>query len=288
MNDIFKSSKARLIFGASVLGVALTSVVLRTLALFLAYDSDIGYFSNGAVLPIILYALLAVSALLLIPLCFIKKVSVEPLGFGESRIADYLYALPAAASLYGAFSMGALVLSYADINVPAPRTLIFCLIFSIPAIAFFVLSVIRAKKSGSFFAVFAFLTMAWLLIVLASTYFDVTVPINSPNKTFSAFALASIILFLSSEARLVLTEKNPRVRMFSTACSVIFVSVSAIPNFIAHFFGAFANSYAVGIDDIICLSLLFPITARFISMCFAKEADSVQDAEAPDESGILD
>ena len=268
-----------MIFGASVIACACIGVLLRTISLFFFYDADIGYFTRGAVLPVIFHVFILVAAIACAVLCFFPKITLEPTNFGESKTAQMLYAFPALTTLYSLILQVNLIGEYSDLGQVIPRIELFILIFNALALVYFVLSIFGARINAGVSVVLGVFSMLWLTLMLVSLYFDMYIQINSPNKTIMAFALVSAVLFLAGEIRLPLKEKKAKIRLFSAAFAVLLLSTSSIPTLIAHFAGALGSGYTATIGDLICLTLLAPVCARFVKLCFA-EAPSVSDNDA--------
>lgn len=279
-----KKRKALRAFGISVIACAALGILLRTLSLFFFYDADIGYYSRGAVLPIIFNAIMIISAIACAAICFVPNLSVmTEEGFGESRIADILYAVPALLSIYSIIAQMLVIGQYSDIGLEIPKIRLIMLALNALAAVCFIISVFRTKTSPILYVVTCVGAMLWLMLMLVDLYFDMYVQINSPNKTVIAFALVSAILFLSGEIRLPLNFKKHSIRLFSAAMAVIFLAVSSVPTLIAHFSGAFGKSYEATIVDVICLALLLPVCARFIKLCFNKTEEPEIQTESDHE-----
>ena len=283
MNKASNKRKTLSVFGAAVLGCACIGVLLRTLSLFFFYDADVGYFSRGAALPVVFNMLIAVATVGCAVLCFIPRSPLTPDNCGDSGVSRMLYAFPCLASAYALIAQISAIGSYSDIGLAIPRIELLILVFNALAIVYFAVSIFGNKIHAGFSVVFGAFAILWLMLMLVNLYFDMYIQINSPNKTMMAFALASAMLFISSELRLGLEVKKPQTQLFTTAFAVICLSTSSIPTLIAHFAGAFGNSYRATVSDILCLTLLFPAVARFVKLCFAKEADTCNTVEAVQE-----
>ena len=301
-----KRSDKRLVgmFGALILGISGISVLLRAVLTLFFYDADVGYFVRGSILDVILYVLLAVTSVAAFAVCHVSKIAIEPIRYGECKTVNYLYAVPFAATLYFIISRTEefsdcyrFLSEYSRYSSSSGQELselvtsawMVCISFLLAffATVYFALAFFREKINRPFVSIFGIITAIWLLTVLYEIYFNMFVPMNSPNKTFATLSLISGAIFLVSETRLVLPYKKPRSHMFAAAFSVLFLSVSSIPTIIAHFSGAFGNSYSMGMDSIISLSLLFPASARLISFCFSKKTDeTVSDTPAEEQSTV--
>ena len=85
MNKI-KTSVNSLIFFAAALCSAVISVILRSINLFCFFDSEIGYYSQGAVLPTLSNLLLLCFALFLTVFSFVRMKEKEQGGAEASRL----------------------------------------------------------------------------------------------------------------------------------------------------------------------------------------------------------
>ena len=271
MNISFKTRGALRGFGTAVIVCAVLGALLRTLSLFFFYDSDIGYYSHGAPLPVIVNALIIVAFIGCALICFIPRISITPDTFGESRVVDILYLIPCLISAYAFVAQIYLVSQYSNIGLAIPKMQLLLVVLNAVAVIFFALSTCRTRVKPTLLIISGILTMLWLVLMLVSLYFDMYVQINSPNKTLMAFALVAAILFLSGELRLSIDDKKYGVRLFSSAIALIIIASSAVPSMIAEFGGAIGDTYSATLGDTVCLSLLFPVCARFIKLCFGKK-----------------
>lgn len=290
--------------GALILGISGIGVLLRTVLTLFFYDADVGYFVRGSVLDVILYVLLAITSVAAFTVCHVSKIDLEPISYGVCKTVNYLYAIPFAATLYfiisraeefsGCYRFLSEYSRYSSslgqkLSEQVTSAWMVCISFLLAffAAVYFALAFFGEKINRPFVSVFGIITALWLLTVLYEIYFNMFVPMNSPNKTFAALSLISGAIFMVSETRLVLPVKKPRSHLFAAAFAVLFLSASSIPTIIAHFSGAFGNSYSFGVDSVISLSILFPATARLISFCFSKKADeTVADTPAEEQSTV--
>ena len=258
-------------FCAGLLMLAAAATLLRILSLFFFYDINSGYHMSGALLPIITGITVAFAAVACIVFCYIPKLSVVADGAAESNALGYLFAIPALTAVYFIYGLVTKLLEYAQYGQSASRLEILTLVLAVSALIYFIIAATKFKVGSSAAPVFAILSALWTVTLISDSYFDMLVPMNSPNKTVNALALVASMMFLVSEMRLTMTDKNNRFRLFSVSLAVLLNAVSAIPSLAAHLCGAFGGSYSFGMGEAVSLSLLFPAIARLVSICLKSE-----------------
>ncbi|MBQ8717518.1 MAG: hypothetical protein IJY43_06725, partial [Clostridia bacterium] len=177
----------------------LVALLLRTLALFLAFDRDIGYFSTATPADgFLVYSLYVIEALALIGsfslLFFIRK--------GE------LPAERAPLSKAGSIGTGACALVFAAISVflltkvgSLPSPVIFTVLAAIcsgVAAAYFIFQLLGKTNATPLLGYGVILAAALLLSV---TYFDRYTQMNAPHKVGLHLCLLSIMVFMLYELR---------------------------------------------------------------------------------------
>lgn len=263
-----KRSNAFLAYFFSALGVTLTAVGLRTSSLFFSFDSELGYYSTGAVLPIIFNALLVVGVLFF--------VVISPIWFKKKSIQ-----LPTPTATHHALS-------------------IICALICSPALVFNIIEVVKKDRHSFMFVALAILCMAYFLsdlfkfrtdiklllslaflidltAVLAASYFDQNVQMNAPDKILFGIACVSAMLFIVNELRMTVGTTKPAVYLFSAACASLLCATSSIPSIIAYHAGRLPESNGLYSEYYILLSVAVFSILRMIMITFGSKntADTV-------------
>lgn len=118
-------------------------------------------------------------------------------------------------------------------NVQRVFSVLLCVSIIPSAIYFFCVSSMRRQKNS----VLALLSMCVVLyhaFLIVSTYFDISVAVNSPVKLFNHIALIFSMLFFLGEARYYIGMVQPRVYLFFAYPALFLTALSAVPDFIVN------------------------------------------------------
>lgn len=187
--------------------LAVVACILRTLSLFLAFDSDPGYFRSGALLPILYYALAAVSILWFFSFLFrVRKNTPVP-----------EYPAPEAPLLCGravcaaAFAATAVLLILTAKSQAAPTVIPFLSgLFLLAGCAYFLLPIF-GKADGTAPLLCGYAVIFGAVLLLCTTYFDRYTPMNAPHKVGGHLALLSLMLAMLMELRTKIGRRAPRI-----------------------------------------------------------------------------
>ena len=261
------------VFLAGVLFLTLAGIVLRTLNLVFFYDSDIGYYSNDAILPLVMNIFMLITfAAIGICSAILPKKPYMTTG-RENNIALKLIGALCALAFLGA----ALCALLGFVEPVTNKTYIF-IVAALASTLYFLLGALG--KSDETRALFLIPLVVSIVYILAISYFDVFVQMNSPNKVLLQIACLVSMLFFVYEARCITGELKKKLYLFSLACAVFFSGTASVPSLIAYFSGKMGN-YFVSINyivfDAIFAVLFLYFTARLITMMVS--ADRVDDVE---------
>lgn len=183
---------------------ALILTSISTLALFLSYDEDIGYFNISAI-TIARDALYAILVPALIFLSFrLKK--------GEYKSLTRPMSLPFQCISYvcSVIYIFAGALIYISSDISNPRLKAIALMLTLISALFFISMTTKKENMGNSIALFSIVLALCSSVVLIVIYFNMNIPMNSHNKLLSTMALmASMITFLL-DARIHLKRQLPR------------------------------------------------------------------------------
>ncbi len=285
MFDKFKTQGALKIYGICALSVAFICVVLRTAAMLLFLDTDLGYFERGAVLPTISNALSVVATLAALAFCLVPKIKVAPKVANSTRGIGP-FAIPAAIC-FAFFTIKSIVgtAAFAEIYQSVPYIYVFFVFdiaASMGACIFFVLKALGKAGSNISSLICGILSVIWFVIALIDCYFNQAVPMNSPLKLVFQFASLAAMLFCVNEMRVGVDGGKTGFHLFSATVAAIFLPLSAIPSAICYACDKMPSTYSLIYSDIVLLSVSVFAIARLAQMCFGKQPQPIDEGTAPD------
>ncbi len=215
--------RSLLIYQILVSALTLLGIGLRTANLFFFFDREMNYYTQGF-LPGMETGLLFGSVVVII-LCGILWFRRTPLCYPQQtplwvKLAALLGAL--CAILYAGIRV-----TGGDNTALIPRAL---LILSVVAAVYWMLGMGNIQAPPAVLFVTGVGLILWLLAALVSSYFDMTVQMNAPDKVLFLFACFCGMLFTVEELRM--TVGNPRRGLYavSTGIAVLFLGVAVIPS----------------------------------------------------------
>ena len=238
------------------LATAGISLALRIISLFFFYDK-LGYYQNGAILPIASNIFLAL-ALVLLLVASIFSIDKKRRIFAPDKISQYAALLPLGASIFTAIRaiMGSLDAS--------PVNKFLFLISSALAGVFFIL--IYLKKQPFIPAVYFGLgAIIHVFLLWFHSYFDFRTPLNSTDKIFYYLACAGAILFIFEEICVCFGEVRARLYYFSLFASVIILWVASVSALVGYAFGVIEKYFTLD-GDIFFITLAIYATTRLIML----------------------
>ena len=124
--------------------------------------------------------------------------------------------------------------------------------------------------------------IVWAVCVLAITYFDIYVQLNSPEKIILHLALVSSMAFFTSEFRCFVSGVKSKIYLFCAFCSVFFSGACAVPFVIAYLSGAI-NGGTHLFYNIVMLAVFVYSATRLVSFSFT-DIKGDEEIQAPDLS----
>lgn len=218
-------------FVGSILLLTLLSIVVRALCILFFFDADLGYYTRGAWLPYLAGGIPMISVLALGILCF-TRVGKLSLPSCKAMLASRICAIAVASAFLLLFLFGL----FAD-GKPLP------LLLSLGAAAYFAL-IFLDVASPSARLIGCVCAMLRLLLAMADVYFDVTVPMNAPDKVLFELACVVGVLFLISDLRASISEPRPTLFRFSLAAATILLGTASIPSLIGVWQGVLRETMA--------------------------------------------
>lgn len=289
MSSKFQSKKILSIWGITAVAVAVVSAALRLLSMIFFYDTNIGYYKSGAVLPIIAQVLPAVAVL--VALVFIAVPSLRPTPMRpDNCYKTRSFAIFPAAGFSG-YTVVYLIkfVEYLKLlNVIIIKNIFWDIIIAIALVgasAFFWLIFLDKKVGSTLYAAAGLCVIISAVYFLAGSYFDILVQMNSPNKVIFQFALLAEMLLTVNEMRMGQPETKPVFHLFTATAAVIYMLTSSLPSIICYFIGRMPLNYSLLYEDSILLMFAVFAFARLFGLCFGKEnVASADNTEITEES----
>jgi hypothetical protein len=268
--------------------LTLVAVLLRCIALFRCFDASIGYFKSGVLS--IMCDVLCVAAAVLPFVCAVimSKADMPALKAHMQPVV----AKPHAAGIIPAAVMATAAVMFfvlyrnpgAGTQYSSPKLLIWMFATGLFAAVFFAARC-GLKIGTSATVLLGFVVIAWTILAVGYTYFDLYTTMNSPIKVALQFGLLAAMLTVTSEIRALLGRYAPRSGLFFTCLAVFFGFYASVPTLVAHF--AVARQTTVHFL-IACTLLAVAIyeTVRFVNLvlCYDGREDSAiesTDNESP-------
>lgn len=218
--------------------------VLRTLALFFAFDRDPGYFRTGALLPILYYALVAVSFLWFCSFFFRVKKGTSLPEFPAPELPSFCGGAVAAV----AFLVAAAILVFTAKSQAASAVVpLAAAAFLLAGCAYFLLPLF-GKENGSAQILCGYALIFGTTLLLCTTYFDRYTPMNAPHKVAGHLALLSVLFAMLSELRRKVGKRAPRAEVFFTMVAFFLCFTTGLSGMIAFLGGVYEDLTYLAVD----------------------------------------
>lgn len=255
-----KSKKILKIYTLCFILLAVACIVLRAFSLAFFYDADVGYYKTEAVLPAVFHifciAAFAAAAVLIFLLPknapFGELVPGKPTRFASSFQAVVTLAM----AVY-------LVYLYARKEVPVPAVALLCVAGAFFAVIYFVLVASGKAVCGKDGAVLCgYGVIFYVIMLLASSYFDFHTTMNSPNKMLLQIAMMSVMAAFLLELRALLCIARPGVYAAFTLFAAFASGVSSVPGIIFFIKGTLTKPIYFACDFVL-LGFCFYFISRY-------------------------
>lgn len=213
-----KSHKALISIAATA--TCLVTAILHTISMLSFYD-EWGYFVSGAILPIISCALVAFSVAAFVAGAYLCSDKDEQVN-GPQGVVGYISLLPAATMLIHAAGLVSSAVANADLFSVA-------LLISALASAVFFIMIPFSKEYGSITALCGVGFIIWLGLSWMSSYNDLYIPMNSPEKLFFHFGCIGAALLTVGELRAMFGIPKPALFRFSLWSAQLLTLTAALP-----------------------------------------------------------
>ena len=262
---IEKNGKKIKICSLVALAVAVLAIILRTACLLWFYDKEIGYYTRD-ILPAVFEVLCVLAALMFCCVFFLIKPSDKTSDGKEDTPAIKVSSVLAIV----AFSVFFVSLIFSTSLLTGNAVLDLLLKLSaLVSIVYFAMNLFASHANRIIQTAIGFGIVVWEVCVLAITYFDIYVQLNSPEKTILHLALVSSMAFFTSEFRCFVSGVKSKIYLFSAFCSVFFSGACAVPFMIAYLSGTI-NGGTHLFYNIVMMAMFVYSATRLVSFAFAE------------------
>lgn len=285
-----------------VLVAAFSAAVLRTAAILLSYDAEIGYFARGTALPVLADVVCIIGTLAAVGFAFFccpHGRAVYNVGARDSAPVYFATAYAAfvmlgtfmhelwrclsertAASYFEKAAAVDNAYTARSLRIQGVLIIIGIIASAISAIYFFCR--LSGKGWREWYVILGFAPGLRGVSGMATIYFDMTVEMNSPNKMLLQLALISVMLYFLLELRMLLGEKKARPRAYAAVglAATVLTAAASVSLIAAYFAGQVSNAYFFT-ESFFCFNMMIYIMVRtvaFIAGPYTKVA-TVSDAE---------
>lgn len=208
---------------AAALAVSIISVVLHTISMLFCRNS-FGYYTIGAILPVVSNIFMAVAIVAFAVCAIIFTDSTEEVSAPDG-ITKYVALIPAAALILHSVKLMSSAMAATSISP------LVTLITSVIAAVFFIM-VAFSKGSTSASALCGIGFIVWLGSSWLSSYNDLLIPMNSPEKLFFHFGCIGAALLTVGELRSMHSISKPKLYRFSLWSAQLLLLAAALPSVI--------------------------------------------------------
>ena len=264
-------SNAALSVIIAAVSLAVISVVLRSLNLFFFFDSELGYYERGAILPVVANLLLGLGSAFFVVFgfAFFRK---KPIEYKKTNIATATVCVISA---------------------------LFCLVLTVSD----AVSVINGNRFGLLFAALSFMSGLYfvcaatdlkpvykiitgvfaiirLTLMLGGSYFDQQVQMNAPDKVLFGLACVFSMLFIASELKVFVGTARSSVFTFSASIASLLSAASSLPSIIAYHGGRLPENNGLYAEYYLLLAIALYGVACLVStmITFIKENKNKTDS----------
>ncbi len=247
-------NKARLfgIYLPVYIAVLCVSVVLRTVALFIDFQIDTGYFNSKTIITIADY-FVVLTSMFLFTYIFTARKDIKlipsftsPATYVPTAVlfVSIIFMLRAIADEYKAAKQ--LIEYYKVINTDDSAQIIYSqkillvllaisFVFAICTVVHLLMTGLIESHSSTKRAYFGLCTTIFFAIYAAYIYFNTALPLNAPNKVLDQIAYLFFASFFLFEARLSIGREKWRGYIAFGFISSLLAAYSSIPSMIYYF-----------------------------------------------------
>ena len=267
-----KISKKIKLCSLVALALAALAIILRTSCLLWFYDAEIGYYTKD-ILPEVFEVLSVVAPVLFLGVFFMIKRGDKTSDGKEDNLAIRISSALAlvAFSLFFVFSIISFVFSTISTSLLTGNVILDIILelSVLVSIVYFAMNLFASSANRVIQTALGFGIVIWSVCVLAITYFDIYIQLNSPEKIILHLALVSNMAFFVGEFRCFVGGVRSKIYLFSAFCSVFFSGACSIPYIVAYICGI-VNGEEYLLYNVVLFALFVYSATRLISFSFAE------------------
>jgi hypothetical protein len=248
----------------ATLGILILTVVLRSAAMLLQFDTASGYFLHGALLPVI-FNIISVAAVVFFAVFPIFAFAGEELIIPSAKAPFTLCAiLPAVASFALAWNIWS---EFLEVSLYLEgKELIFSFVHPILSLflVIFLATYAAGLKKSVLTAISGILSIFTLAIELTDIYNDLYVSMTSPNKTLLQLSCIVAMLYIYCELRTLFGAPQPKFFLFSLSTATVVLGSYTVPSLLAEALGIYDNPYTL--HDLFFAAFFLLCLVRFIGI----------------------
>lgn len=272
-----RSSRFLCLWYVAVGTLTLICALLRTVALFTAFDTHPGYFRIAPV-TIFFYVVMAAALLLCISLpLFIKKDTLP--SAAPAPTLPGLCSAGICALLFLVNFMEA-CLAQATLKLSTGLWLVGLLSLLVAA-AYFVLRFLAEKPPVQITLLCGYGAILSFALLLCFTYFDQFTPMNAPHKMGLHLSLLAAMVYLLYDLRTLAGEAMPRAAAISSGVAFVFTATVGISNLIG-FLADVYHSVPYLVQDLLLIGLAIYIGTHSAATA-RRDMQALSEAEVSDD-----
>lgn len=262
-------NKTVLMYAAAAIALTVLGIVLRTVCMFFFYDAELGYYTAD-LLPAVFYFVCILSvALFATSFAFVKRDGVKYDGV-TAGAATALTSVVCVVSFAIFFIVSVMSFSIYSGNVIFD---LICKLSALLGVVYFAMNLVPNVNRGAQ-TLCGFGIIVWNIYVLAVSYFDITVTLNSSIKIMLHLALVSAMFFFVCEFRCFVSEMRQKAYFFSLCLALFFNGVMAVPALIFNI-AEYGAAYEYLLYDLVYLSFFLYFASRMICLIQEKKGKAV-------------
>ena len=265
-----KNITSKTLFSTAMI-ISFVSVALRCVNLFFFFDTEPGYYTSGAILPIVSHILLFLfsAAIIIISLLCFRGTEISYLK--PTGIRQGLLYLPTV--LFNA----TLFCDILKLSGNKTHSFLFILFAAISSF-YFIYDLISPSLTVRI--ALGISTIGSLIAILATSYFDQTVQMNSPDKILVGLCAIFSALFVASEMKALMGTGRNWLYTASAMLTALFGFTCSLPSIIGYHAGLISTQRSFYAEYYLILAMAIYASIRLFPGA-AQEAYAVSDTVAP-------
>lgn len=265
-------------YALSAIVATVVAVIARVCCLVWFYDEEIGYYTKGFV-PMALNVFCFFAVAFMASGFLVTKKAKWLCDGREDNLAVKITSVLCALAFVAFFVISVVSTTFVSQSVVSDLLI---KISSLMAIAYFAINLFGSNAKRSVQVLLGFGLIVWAICILAITYFDVYVQLNSPDKIMLHLALISAMAFLVSEFRAYVIAINHRLYLFCASFAVFFLATCTIPSLVKWIIDGMSE-YKYLYYDVVLLILLGYVTVRLLTFAFCIDKREVENQISAEE-----